>query len=142
MSAFIVPQKTMHNAVMAVADQGGGLLDAFGVGPLDTDRLGRALYSLNIEAVHQRYPDTVDNPVTLPGEAGCERWPETYRHRLTAVSMSSVARYKALSCLIYQCAEGSVIETAQYEALQAIKARLAHRIISKLPEYEAIEWGA
>jgi len=72
MSAFIVSPETMHRAVAAIH---AARLDYPGLPNPSRNALGRALYTLNIEAVQQRYPDANDIR-DLPGWDGCERMPD------------------------------------------------------------------
>jgi hypothetical protein len=55
--------------------------------------------------------------------------------------MRRVTAYKAISCLLYQCAEGDVPECPLYQDLERLAARLAADIVRSLPEYEKAPWG-
>lgn len=101
-------------------------------------RLAQKLYALNIEAVSQRYPyDTFDS---MPGpcdKAGISE----YQHEDRQWHYDPLQHYAALSCLIYQCSEGSVPETALYRDLCEAQRRLACEIIStRVPEAEKAGW--
>lgn len=67
MSAFIVTGETMARAVQGIC----AVIETFhGIGTASSDapgRIGRLLYSMNIEAVTQRYPDCDATPQDLPG---------------------------------------------------------------------------
>lgn len=127
MSAFIVEPDTMHAAVQGFVTAER----AFGRNADPTD-IGRQLYRLNYDAIHARYPDTVDHPENVPGvpvEVDGYRWsPRTH--------YTKCAMYKALRCLKYQCSEGDVPEEPLYEKLvQAIDV-LGYEIISDLPDFK------
>src|SRR4051812_1158656 len=96
----------MHRAVAALAE------DQQSCDWLDL--LGRDLYALNREAVRQRY-GTAD-PV-----------PE-YRFRPPG-DVPKVQLYKSLRCLLYQCSEGDVPETALYRRVEERANGLAREIV-------------
>lgn len=126
MSSFIVSKECMDRVVTVICrrNQYGQIIRTFD--GLDTaaanaaTEIGRRLYSLNIEAVYQRYPDTQDNPDAMPGpirdgRSEALRLRDTYK--APALSRSPfcapetmVAGVKAMQCLAYQCAEGDVPE--------------------------------
>ena len=149
MSAFVIQPQTMTAAVRGICATFGrypdyvvGLFDG-----IDTSRaeaptlIGRRLYTLNIEAVTQRYPDTQDNPADLPGAA--YQIARTFTARpLGRVARPSemIASLKALHCLRYQCAEGDVPKTALYAEITAAIGRMADAIVSEMPAYENAAW--
>lgn len=96
--------------------------------------LGQALRDLNVRAVSQRYPDCT--PDGLPGP--CPLLPYAFEEERPP---TPVEAYKALSCLLYQCSEGDVPETALYAALEDLRARIASEVISRLPAYDQAPWG-
>jgi hypothetical protein len=51
-----------------------------------------------------------------------------------------IQQYKSLSCLIYQCSEGSVPETVLYQQMLRRKIDLACEIIGHLEEYDRADW--
>lgn len=157
MSAFVVQPHTMSSAVR-------GICAVFGRYPnfvvplfdgIDTSRaeaptlIGRRLFTLNIEAVQQRYPDTIDRPQDMPGpcnsdgEATAHRIARDFLYRPTARRVSTdemVASLKALHCLRYQCSEGNVPETPLYQEITRAIGRIADAIVSEMPAYEAAAW--
>lgn len=158
MSAFVVDTATMDRCVtgLLAKTKSGYIFRRF----LDvhTDdheagtQIGRRLFTLNIEAVQQRYPDTLDNPNSLPGS--CDE--DGNSTVLSDAATYAFARkdwrsgtsrkalcdsYKALTCLRYQCSEGNVPERPEYVALSEAIGELASAIVESLPEYEAAAWG-
>lgn len=151
MSAFVVDTATMDRAVSAICARGryGQILSQFNGVFVDTadapTTIGRRLFTLNIEAVMQRYPDCENDPTELPGVEGCASYPETYRFsgRLAkpfARIPSLVDGYKALRCLIYQCSEGNVVRSDLYRELESAAGEIAGEIVQMLPDYERAAW--
>jgi hypothetical protein len=145
MSAFVIDSTTMHKAVRAISFSASGMM-AFGhhLGDAKSfDKIGQALFALNIEAVNQRYPDTRANAFRLPGgdiaKADEYRFNDNFSPLHTLAD--KVACLKALSCLLYQCSEGNVPETETYKELRKMQADMALAIVSRLPEYDAAPWG-
>jgi len=151
MSAFVVDTETMDKVVRVICGKGryGQIISKFrGIYTDEGDpevTIGRMLFTLNIEAVMQRYPDCVDKPEELPGEDGCASFPDTYKPRHISYAPLSreemIGGYKALRCLIYQCSEGDVPESKTLVALEEASNVIAHELVSSLPEYEAAPWG-
>lgn len=98
----------------------------------DLDRLASDLYLMNCDAVDQRY-----SKGTTAGDTAAE---PAFEFKFDHAA-DSVAIYKALSCLIYQCSEGNVPERPLYGLLERMQRALAHKIISGLPGYNAAAWG-
>jgi hypothetical protein len=127
MSAFIVEKSTIDAIVTHVSlnrDDRERILTWFGVKA--EDELGQALWSLNVDAFNARYPKD---------GAQYQSYQYGFKH------VRPVHAYKALECLIYQCSEGNVPETATYKNLERLLALIGNRIISSLPEYDAARWG-
>ena len=51
-----------------------------------------------------------------------------------------IQQYKSLSCLIYQCSEGTVPDTALYQQMLRRKIDLGCQIIGHLEEYDRADW--
>lgn len=156
MSAFIVEPETMSLAVSAIDYARRSLwkpseLCGFNpTGELDSmptpSELGRRFYTLNQEAIRQRYPGDEDyasippdyqHPQSFFSFDGCN-----HAREFTAAEMPHVvASYKALCCLTYQCSEGNVPETDTYKRLIECEQFLAANIVCSLPEYAAAAWG-
>jgi hypothetical protein len=131
MSAFMVNNGTIDRAVSAVF--------AFNNEnpPMLPDVLGAELIKLNMEALRQRYGD---KPLAF-----------TYAHRNHADADPVLARFKAVSCLTYQCCEGDVPETPLYKLLKQVEDDLAQQVAAKyklrdgqsrhdFPAYNKLPW--
>lgn len=151
MSAFVVSTDCMDRCVRAICGKGqdGPILRIFAYQPVyEPDAptaIGSALFAMNINAVQQRYPDTVANPANMPGWAGCAAMPDLYRypHRINLPMQRKdwVISLKALQCLQYQCSEGNVPDTDLFREMEAAIGTVACHIVSMLPEYDAAPWG-
>ena len=150
MSAFVCDDKTINRIV-------GGLNHAKDFGdfncpyPMPSEELkeiigdnpaefGRALYSMNVNAVEQRYPDCVGNPDRLPGQCNEDGTHRPYRYQL----FSPPERYqfhKTLQCFLYQCMEGDVDELPLYKLLTVYLSKMANQIVTNSPTWEKAEWG-
>jgi hypothetical protein len=152
MSAFVVGSDTMDKCVAIICARGqyGQTIPVFaGVETAKNSaktEIGRRLFTLNIEAVQQRYPDTIDKPKDMPGPI--EPIPA---HRLAAEYVyagpsrlgfvDAIACVKSLQCLRYQCCEGDVDKSELYaELIRAIGA-ICEAIVEAMPDYERAPWG-
>lgn len=135
MSAFVVEQTTIHKILSWLRHEfreSSWLRQIAERYHIDVEttgweqRIGQAMYDLNIDAVNQRY--TEHNPreafVYVP-------YPYTSR----------IAAWKALGCWLYQCSEGTVPQTKLYHYFQEIEKETALSIVMNLPEYEQAQWG-
>ena len=154
MSAFVIDAGAMHRVLIGLFGRSrfGQIVPQFNAGytmygeprSLDPTEVGRALYAMNVEAVMQRYPDCRANPADLPGEHGAHLLPTTYqaprlpRHPLGTTEM--IGAYKAMRCLLYQCAEGDVPDSPLYTELRLAAGELAAEIVHGLPAYDAAAW--
>jgi hypothetical protein len=89
-------------------------------------RIGQAMYALNIEAVNQRYKEK--QPI---GAFVYSPYPY----------LSCICAWKALSCWLYQCSEGTVPQSKLYQYFREIEKETAIKIVLNLPEYEKASWG-
>jgi hypothetical protein len=150
MSAFVISEQTMLRCVRAITARGhyGMHLRTFaGIAtdaPEAATAIGRRLFTLNIEAVQQRYPDTQDNPANMPGSMGCAALPLTFNaRRITARRVTPadlIDGIKALQALRYQCSEGDVPGAGLYAELGAAIGALAVEVVATLPEYQKASW--
>jgi hypothetical protein len=115
-SAFIVSERCMHRAVHALMPPDASCEAC--------NEMGRQLHQLNAEAVSQRY--SCNDPV-----------PE---YRYAAFLPSLIQQYKSLACLLYQCTEGNIPQTALYQSMQQRKIELAFEIVANLEEYRRADW--
>jgi hypothetical protein len=144
MSAFVINTDTMHRCVRGILakSQYGQVIRHF----MDIDtsandagtQIGRLLFTLNIEAVQQRYPGTLDNPHNMPGpidedgNSTALSEAETYCYCPSTKPQTRkvlVDSFKALECLEYQCSEVDVPERPDYAALQKASGLLAAHIV-------------
>jgi hypothetical protein len=95
------------------------------------ERLGYAMFQLNINAVDVRY-----------GSGEAMRFRQlNYRYHVTA-PVPLVQVLKSLQCWLYQCNEGAVPETALYQLFDNdVQLYLMNEIIDTLPEYQNAVWG-
>ena len=140
MSAFIVADKTINNVVNWLQREIDHLslipdkLQKLGVDTTEdgwAERLGYAMFQLNINAVDARYGN---------GEAKKFRKLD-YRYQVT-IPVPLVQVLKSLQCWLYQCSEGAVPETGLYKLFATdIQLYLMSKIIERLPEYQKADWG-
>ena len=116
MSAFMVSARTMHRAVHALMPHDAPCVAC--------DEMGQKLYQLNSQAILARYGRPGDVP----------------DYRYAVVFPPVIQQLKSLQCLIYQCSEGKVPESALYQLMLKRKGELASEIISNLPEYDQADW--
>jgi hypothetical protein len=140
MSAFMVEDKTINYVVNWLRREIDRLhiishkLKEVGFDTSESgwaERLGQAMFLLNIKAVDTRYGN---------GEAVKFRKLD-YRFEHTD-TVPLVQVLKSLQCWLYQCCEGAVPETVLYKLFdEDIRLFLMSKIITGLPEYEEAEWG-
>jgi hypothetical protein len=140
LSAFMVEDKTINYIVNWLRRN----IDQFSLIPhklkelgFDTsadgwaERLGQAMFQLNVNAVDSRY--------RFGAAAKFRKLGYRFEHT-EAVSLVQVL--KSLQCWLYQCNEGDIPETALYELFaDDIQLSLMDKIITALPEYEKAYWG-
>jgi hypothetical protein len=153
MSAFVVDTDTMDRCVRAICARGkyGQVIPHFA--GLDTSKpnsltdIGRRLYTLNVEAVQQRYPDTIDSPDDMPGPIEpipAAQLPHRYTHTQGKHVIdfdAAVGCLKSLHCLQYQCTEGDADESGIFAELSKAIGTFADHLIQSLPAYERAPWG-
>jgi hypothetical protein len=89
--------------------------------------IGRTLFLLNGQAVHERYGD---DPYDVPDYDFIPR-----------PDIDPVQRFKCVERLLCLCHEGRVPETEGYKALERAGDQLARHIVAKSPEYREAFWG-
>ena len=127
MSAYFVEPATIDAAVTLIIRTGALMsLD-------EASAYGRALWTLNAEAVNALYGDQAEEMIEGAQAIAAYQWAP--RTEPTAVL------FKSLQCLLHNCNEGNVAEAELY--LQAEQFLKVWRIagVEKLPEYEAAPWG-
>ncbi len=103
--------------------------------------LGNRLYKLNVEAVNQRYPDTVDKPDNMPRSIDEEGRHVSFQRVEGFPGSNKFQVLKSVQCLIYQCSEGNVTEHALYQALRDYEFALCRNIIDDIPAYKKAGWS-
>ena len=146
MSAYIVDDETINQVLgwlnRAQHRQGqyaASRLNSAGYPVDQTDRLealGQAMYQLNLDAVHGRYPDC-ETDEDLPGPIG----PKEYTFNFGSPMISVHQALKSLECWSYQCAEGDIPERKLYQTMEGVAHDIRGAIIDSLPEYEQAKWA-
>jgi hypothetical protein len=96
-----------------------------------TERLGQAMFQLNVIAVDARY-----------GSGEAKRFRPLDYHYEVPESVPLVQVLKSLQCWLYQCDEGDVPQTALYMLFDnVVQLYLMTEIIDALPEYQNAYWG-
>jgi hypothetical protein len=134
MSAFVIDEKAMHKVV-----KGFKLLQESSstywnnklglVGNPDWDKMGCVLFSMNTQAVNERYRE--ENSISLAA----------FTYKFKDPFCSKVEVVKAMQCLRYQCSEGHVPDTPLYALLDHAVGSMAEKVVKGLPEYESAAWG-
>jgi hypothetical protein len=154
MSAFVIDAGAMDQVIRAlfgrtrygqIVPRFDGAFTAPGhPGSADPTETGRKLFTMNVEAVTQRYLDCRANPKDLPGPAGAHLLPTAYRapERLARPldQATMVACYKAIKSLLYQCSEGDMPDSPLYGELERAAGQIAGDIVRDLPAYQAAAW--
>jgi hypothetical protein len=95
-----------------------------------SERLGKAMFALNIAGVNDRYKD---------------RGAKSFRpldYRYTPAHGSPMQVLKSLQGWLYQCSEGEAVKQPLYKFFHdTVEPYLMSRIIADLPEYRAAAWG-
>lgn len=139
MSAFVVEDKTINRAVSFIAfDREGQWIRSeiethLGIDlvtDIGRETLGKLMFSLNCDAVNQRYGDN---------EAQ-EFRPLDYKFRME-VHTSRIHAFKALQCWSYQCCEGDIEDSELYKVMERVKGCMAEMIVTRLDAYEKANWG-
>lgn len=139
MSAYVVDDKVINTIIGsiyfgAMHDQWKAkrLRDRFGFDPTDEEhvaQLGRDLFALNCQAVDARY-----------GEGQAEQFRPLDYEPSPSAPISAASVYKAAKCLLCQCSEGSVPETALYRTLYEYSRDLAEHVAETTVAYQAAQW--
>lgn len=149
MSAFVCDDKTINRIIagLSFAMTSGGYPTQFEKPSAelaemlnDPAEFGRVLYSMNVNAVEQRYPDCVGNANNLPGQ--CDDNGNHVPFRFAHIMPTTVIQfYKSINCYLYQCSEGDVDELPLYKMLREYSKNLAVAIVERMPAYDKAEWG-
>jgi hypothetical protein len=98
----------------------------------ETRSVIRALYSLNVDAVNQRYNDS--NQETMPREV--LRTATTLNPHITLVQF-----IKSINCVQYQMSEGNIPELPVYKALTRLINSAERTPLIMSLEYERAKWN-
>jgi len=139
MSAFVVEDKTINRAVSFLAtDRDGDWLRRFIQDNLGIDlttgigreTLGKLMFSLNCDAVNQRY-----------GDNQAEEFRSLdYAFRLECV-VNRIQAFKSLQCWHYQCSEGDIDQNNLYQIMERVQGHMAEMIVTRLPAYDSLAWA-
>lgn len=139
MSAFVVEDKTINRVVSFLAyDREGGhirrmIQERIGLdieSQVGQETLGKLMFSLNCDAVNQRYGD----------DQAAEFRPLDYKYTRDFYA-ARLHAFKALQCWSYQCSEGNIEETPLFQVMDRVRGDMAEMIVSRLKEYDTINWG-
>lgn len=136
MSSFVVEKGTIDLIVWALkhaAEITFNRNDDIGDRDEDLDRVGSELWHLNEKATASRYQLPVPKKPSYVYGGSLIFRQSTQLYKLRA--------HKAMSCFLYQCAEGDEFENdAYYKLVKRAQSTLAASIIEDLPEYDSIPW--
>ena len=124
MSCFIVDRANIECAVSLFEDYN----KKFGKPDGDLNTLGNDLWVLNYKAFEDRYGQSAGRVPAF-----------TYR-RGDALRYSPIQRIKATQCLLYNAAEGKVVELPLYKKLLDVLSSAEDQFICNLPAYQAALW--
>jgi hypothetical protein len=124
MSAFIVGTRTMHKIVSGILNAVDTFNSVSAQLPNAGTVIGCALYEMNSRAIEARYHEKGAVP----------------DYRFADPHATEVERFKAMQCLLYQCAEGTVPDEPVYKELEAVSRALAGKIVCDLPAYDRAAW--
>lgn len=133
MSAFIVSDETINRVIAFLHYKTSaryyyplhifeGRYDLSDRGTCES--LAQAMFALNVEAVKQGYPH----------KAAEEFRPLDFQFRLV-IPGDSLETLKDLECWLYQCTEGSVVETELFKLMEETSHLMALDIVHNLPAY-------
>ena len=129
MSCFVVTKDTIDRCVAAVImsqwSRFAGLRLASDSLPSVCQKIGQALWDMNVDAYNARY-------------VGDDQVKDTYKYKQVFINKHQA--FKSLECLHYQCSEGGIPDTELFKELTQILLSLAHMIVSNSAEYNAAKW--
>lgn len=102
----------------------------------NVESLGDELIAANLDSIHYRYPDTIDDPEATPGPI--ERyWEQPYSFPVRTRRLSAVAALKALNSYEYQSCEHPGWDGSSAERFcDSFRRALIHH----LPGYREATW--
>lgn len=127
MSAYFVEPATIDAAVTLIIRTGALMsLD-------EASAYGRALWTLNAEAVNARYGERAEEMVGSVQEIAAYCW--TPRNESTAVL------FKSLECLLCNCREGNIPEAELFQQAEQFFKVWKMAGVELMPDYAAAPWG-
>jgi hypothetical protein len=100
--------------------------------PGEAERLANDMFTLNCQAVNQRYSDK-------PARTDFHPRPFVYK---ATMPVRVIQALKHLSCWLYQCSEGDIPETEMFQAFDRIRYDVAYQLIARSEDYEKAQWDA
>ena len=134
MSAFLCDHNVIYKTMKAISVASKNSWNQDLKTELDKNpkKMFNKLNYLNRFALNQRYQDPINEGVLT----------FNYYEWLASLSRyNTIECYKALTCFMYQCSEGSTTKKKLYKSLDKLENNLASFIISKLPEYQKAAWS-
>ena len=132
MSSYIVEPETINRVITFLVNDGEARYTADSLNGLLRDKggdpasIGQAMMDLNIMAVDYRYREKNERTIHAYDPEPCDIF----------------QALKSLRCWLYQCSEGNIPEEEElYKIMDDYADRLAYRIVSALPQYDAANWG-
>lgn len=98
---------------------------------LNSQKIFAVLRRLNVKAFGERYHD---KDISIPEEMPIGEWVNT-------VDRNPWQMLKTFECFLYQCTEGSIVNTELYKELCHAKNDYMKYLIGKLPDYSEAVWG-
>lgn len=137
MSAYMVDHRHIHYLIEASQSRRINPYGSLPL-PLGPEAVGQMLWDANLESIHARYPDTIENPSATPGPIN-----ETYIYRHKSLlhlhNFDPVQVLKSCTCFEYQACEA---ETWGNSPAKKFIDALFQRAVMALPGYEEAIWGA
>jgi hypothetical protein len=135
MSAYLCEDKTINRVIsfMDTDRDSTWAKDQLGKTGFSVTRpqeLGKAMYDLNCRSLQARYGENA------PAEFGAD---DSYKYEYELCSRMQA--FKSLRCFLYQSCEGDVENEPLYQVLDKIADCWAGMIVSRLPEYDRLDWG-
>ena len=139
MSAFVVEDKTINRVVTFLATDREGdwirrqIQEKLGLDLtswIGRETLGKLMFSLNCDAVNQRYGD----------DQAQEFRPLNYEYRMD-IPCNRIQAFKSLQCWHYQCSEGDIDQNPLYQTMERVQGVIAEMIVTRLPAYDSLQWA-
>ena len=136
MSCYMVDDETINRVVSHLIDHQGQsqpvweALRGLGFSMMEPEKLGQAMYDLNIASVTGNYCDETAKEIIGQGK---------YRYSYEAGYKIQVL--KSLRCYLYQAGDGNMDKDPLFIALDDFSMNMALALLSETPEYQKAKWG-